>query len=819
MQEATIPMYATVVIPLALPQNYTWEVPEEWQSAAKPGCRAEVVLRNKKYAGIITELHSQKPVAFDPKPILNILDAEPIIGPTQLAFWSWLAQYYMCTEGEVMQAALPTHFKLSSETVLLFNDQYGSDFSALDDAEYLVAEALLIRKELRITEVQQILSVTQVYPVIKRLIEKEVCLVWEELKERYKARVENFVELNPQYASEEALSALLNDFGHAPKQLALLLAFLHYQKTEGIVLQTPLLKKADANAAQLKALVDKQILRIEKRAVDRIKSLPLEMKMDFELSNEQQACLTEIQQSWSTHRVCLLQGVTGSGKTQIYMKLMEQALKEGKQVLYLLPEIALTAQMIRRLQNHFGGYITIYHSKFNNSERVEIWNKVRAGTARIILGARSALFLPFAQLGLVICDEEHDPSYKQQDPAPRYHGRDAAIFLAELFHAHVLLGSATPSIESYYNAQTKKYGLVTLTERYGGVSLPQLEIIDTKKIFGPDKSKVIISPPMQAAIEKSLELGKQVILFQNRRGYTPYQVCQTCGWIPHCKQCDVSLTLHKVQNKLSCHYCGTSYPVVTQCEACGQVHFAQQNFGTERIEETLLELFPEAKVARMDIDSVRGKYAHDQLIQQFEQQRIQILVGTQMVVKGLDFEHVDLVGILDGDAILGFSDFRVNERGFQLMEQVSGRAGRKGKQGLVMVQIKNTQHPVLAFVQQHSYADLYAYELPNRQNFQYPPFTRLIHLQFKHRNMDRVQAAARAFAQGMAGLYGSYMVGPAVPVIGRIRNQYLQELLFKLPKDPKLILACKHMIRQQLMLLQQHKDFRSVGVMIDVDMV
>jgi primosomal protein N' (replication factor Y) len=812
-------LYVTVVIPLALPQNYTWCLPEHLQSLAQVGSRAEVVLRNKKYAGIITEIHNRKPDSFKPKDVLNILDDAPIVLTNQLKFWHWMAQYYMCSEGEVMQAALPTHFKLSSESVLLFHEAYGDDFSELDDEEYLLAEALLIRKELRIVEVQQILTASHVYPVIKRLIDKGVCMVWEELKEQYRPRIESYVRLAPAYATETAVSALLDEMGKAPKQQAIILSLLHFQRVDGTVKQQSVLKKAGASSAQLKALVEKGVLLVEKRTVDRIPTLPLAMNLDFVLSNEQQSCLNAIREQWLKHPVCLLHGVTGSGKTQVYMKLMEEAIAAGKQVLYLLPEIALTAQMIRRLQQYFGGYITIYHSKFNGNERVEIWNKVKSGQARIVLGARSALFLPFSDLGLVICDEEHDPSFKQQDPAPRYHGRDAAIYLASIYKAPLLLGSATPSMESYYHAQNGKYGLVTLNERFGGLALPQLEVIDTRNMLGPDRTKVIISPPLEAALSQVLQAGKQAILFQNRRGYAPYQVCQSCGWIPHCKQCDVSLTYHKIQNKLSCHYCGTAYPVLTQCGACGNHYFAQQHFGTERIEETLLELFPSARVARMDIDSVRGKYAHDQLIQQFEQQQIDILVGTQMVVKGLDFEHVSLVGILDGDAILGFADFRVNERGYQLMEQVSGRAGRKGQQGQVLVQMRNIHHPVLSFVQRHCYEDLYAYELPNREQFQYPPFTRLIHCQFRHKKLEVVQAASRVFAEGMRTGYGVYMVGPAVPVVGRVRNVYLQELLFKLPKDPRILHACKHMLSQQIILLHQHKDFRSVGVVIDVDMV
>ncbi len=812
--------YADVIIPLALPKNYTWAVPEALIGGLQPGCRVEVVLgRNKKYAGIVKLLHHDKPAAFTPKDILNVLDEKPIVFPEQLRLWEWLANYYMCSEGEIMQAALPTHFKLSSETVLLFNEEAGEDFSHLDEEEFLVAEALLIKKELKLVEVQQILDATHIYPVINRLIEKKICFVWEELKNTYKEKKQQYVLLNPEYHNEDKLSDLLNNWSKAPKQMELLLAFLHLSKTEGDVTQPALLKKSGASPAQLKGLVEKDILRVEKRAVDRIKYLPKDISLDYTLSASQQEALAGVTKSFEDKQVCLLHGVTSSGKTLIYISLIAELLKQGRQVLYMLPEIALTSQVIRRLQKHFGGYVTVYHSKFTQHERIEIWNKVKSGEAKVILGARSSLFLPFSDLALIVCDEEHDASYKQQDPAPRYHARDAAIYFASLFRSKVLLGSATPSLESYFNTTTGKYGLVQLNERYGAVSLPRIELIDTKKISGKDRTKIIISAPLKEAMDQSLAAGKQVILFQNRRGYSPYQVCQTCGWIPQCKYCDVSLTYHKIQNKLQCHYCGTLYPLITTCEACGNHVFAQFNFGTERIEEELNEQFPDAKTARMDMDVVKGKNAQDTLIQLFEQKRINILVGTQMVVKGLDFEHVDLVGILDGDAILGFSDFRVNERAFQLMEQVSGRAGRKDKQGLVLIQLRNTTHPVLQWVRHHDYEAFYSNEIENRKGFFYPPFSRLIKLTFRHKILEVVAGAATLFSKLVRPDLKQYMIGPAQPVVGRVRNQYLMELMFKLPKDTALIQDCKQNILNGVSLIHQDKKFTRVTVTPDVDPV
>jgi len=816
-------LYAEVIIPLWLPTTYTWAIPVHLQSFAKVGLRVEVDLRNKKYAGIIKTITSQKPAAFEPKELLNILDEEPVLYENQLKLWNWMSSYYMCCEGEVMQAAVPANLKLSSESILIWNEETNYDLndgSAFTDNEYIVAQALEVKKELRLSEVHQLLDTQNVYPVIKKLIDKQVCFVWEELREKFKTKTETFILLNPIYKDEEKLSQLFNEAKNpASKQMELLLSYLHLSKTEGTVTQPTLLKKANASSAQLIALIQKGILIAEKRATDRIKALPQDMNMNFVLSEPQQNALDKIIKTFEEKNVCLLHGVTASGKTQVYMTLIEQYIQQGKQVLYMLPEIALTAQMIRRLQLHFGGNIAIYHSKFNPNERVEIWNKVKIGQIKVVLGARSSLFLPFKDLGLIVVDEEHDASYKQQDPAPRYHARDSAIYYASLFNAKVLLGSATPSIESYFNCLQNKYGLVTLSERFGNVDLPEIQLIDLKQIPNKDKSKIALSPQMIAAIELSLSQKKQVILFQNRRGYSPYMLCQSCGWIPQCQHCNVSLTYHKAKNKLSCHYCGTTYPVLHTCAACGSHNFVQKNFGTEKLEELVAEQFPNAKVARMDYDTVKGKNDHDNLIKLFEQQRIDILVGTQMVVKGLDFEHVNLVGIIDGDGILHFTDFRVNERAFQLMEQVSGRAGRKDGKGTVLIQVTNVQHPVLAFVQKHDYLQLYNYETEGRLLYQYPPFFRIILITFKHKDSYVSEEAANILMQGMSKNFKSYMNGPAQPPVDRIRNQFLWEILIKLPKDTTITNQCKREIQQQIAIIQSDKRWRSVSIVIDVDPV
>ena len=810
-------LWAEIILPLAIPKTYTYTVSQPLQAKIKEGCRAEVVFgKNKKYAGIVKSITHKRPT-YETKEILNIIDDEPIIYPQQLKLWQWISEYYMCTEGEVMAAALPTHLKLSSETILFFNEEHGDDFSQLNNEEYLVAEALLIKKELRITEVQQILDVNHVYPVIKKLIDKKVCFIWEAINEKYKDKKENYIILSPEYDNDEKLSELLNNWGKAPKQLELLLSYLHLLKTEGEVTQPALLKKSNATPAQLKGLADKNILFIEKRSVDRIKTLPKKIVIDFELNPSQQVALDAINKSFTEKNVCLLHGITSSGKTQLYIKQIELYLSQDKQVLYLLPEITLTAQIIRRLQKNFGGNIAIYHSKFNNNERVELWNKIKTGEVKIILGARSALFLPFKNLGLIIIDEEHDGSFKQQDPAPRYNARDAAIFYASLFNAKVLLGSATPSIESYYNAQVNKYGFVELNERFGGVQLPAIEIIDTRQVAASKKGKVMLSPQLKAAIKEAVSNDKQVILFQNRRGYSPFLLCGTCGFIPHCNNCDVTLTLHKYSNRLHCHYCGSSYPKLVTCPACGAVNWIEKNFGTEKIEEELENEFSEYKIVRMDVDSVRGKTAHDSLIQLFEQHRMDILAGTQMVVKGLDFEKVSLVGILDADSLLNFADFRVNERAFQLMEQVSGRAGRKSEQGKVMIQAAKVNHPVLLFVQQHDYKRLYEFELDNRKRFFYPPFSRIIKIILKHKIKEVVTEAANTLGDNLKKDFYNYIVGPAAPVVNRIRNMYIMELLLKLPKDSALLQQYKKVINNYFNLLHAEKRFKSVVLIADVD--
>ena len=812
-------MYAEIIIPLAIPKTYTYSIPEELQAAVMPGVRVEVVFgRQKRYSGIIKSLTDQAPKGFEPKSIIQVLDPEPVVYPLQLQFWNWMANYYMCSEGEVMSAALPTQLKLSSETILVLNEEYGEDFSDLDEQEYLVAEGLLIKKELKMEEVQGILDLHHVYPVVKRLLEKKVCMAWESLKEKYTPKKENFIQLHANYHNEAALAELLNNWNNrAAKQMELLLAFLHLQKTEGEVKQAELLKKSGATSSQLKSLIEKNILVASKQSVDRLSFQAKEVNIDFELSSVQSKALETLRNQLHDKGTALLHGVTSSGKTQVYIKLIEEKVLQGKQVLYLLPEIALTAQIIRRLQAHFGGYIAIYHSRFNPNERVELWNKVKKGEIRVVLGARSAIFLPFADLSLIIVDEEQDASFKQQDPAPRYHARDAALYYARIAQAKVVLGSATPSLESYAQAVAGKYGLVEMFERYGGVELPTIETADTRAMVDNRIVKQIISQGLKEAMEEVLQAGKQVILFQNRRGYAPYKICATCGFIPHCENCDVTLTYHKLHHRLQCHYCGASYPVVTTCAACGSANWIERNFGTEKVEEELIQLFPDHTVARMDIDTVKGKNAHDEMIRNFEMKRMDILVGTQMVVKGLDFEHVALVGILDADGLLSFTDFRVNERAFQLMEQVSGRAGRRGSQGKVIIQTTQPQHPVIKQVMEHDYKAFYEQEIASRNIFHYPPYTRLIQFFFRHADKQKALQAAEFFAGRMLPVFGDYLIGPAEPVVNRIRNRYIYEILLKLPRDGSKNTMARTHIQQVMVMMQNESTYKSVHVQVNVD--
>lgn len=672
-------------------------------------------------------------------------------------------------------------------------------------------------KDLTLEEIQKILPGNSAWKVIQSLLEKGLLSVYENLHENYQPKKERFVFLHSNYLDEEKLKQLFAELEKAPKQLNLLLTFLHLKQTQEMVQASDLLKQSNATSAQLSSLVEKGIFEIRKLEIDR---LPFETAVDLQpniLNKLQQKALLEIEEGFAANKPVLLKGITGSGKTHLYFKLIEKCIAEGKQALYLLPEIALTPQIVRKLRSTFKQRIGIYHSRYSNNERVEIWHKTQHHEYDIIIGARSALFLPFAKLGLVIVDEEHDTSYKQQDPSPRYQARDCAIYLAHQSKAHILLGSATPSMESFLNAMQHKFHLVELTQRYGEASLPNVEIIDVRKEIAEKKQQGIFSSKLITAIQESLMAKKQVILFQNRRGYSPFSMCSTCGWVPHCKYCDVSLTYHKLSDKLHCHYCGSKSNYIKICPACGGTRIVSKSFGTEKIEDDIKKIFPHARVQRFDWDAMRIKNKYAEIIRQFEKREIDILVGTQMVVKGLDFEHVNLVGVLSADSLLSYPDFRVNERGFQLLEQVAGRAGRKLDTGKVLIQLYNTTHPVIRHVVAHDFLSFYNEELLSRKEYYYPPFTRLIKITLRHKIQDTVFFAAQKLAEEIKDLPGTLMFGPAEPPIARVRNQYLQEILLKVNKDTKILVEMKKILKEKINLLATQKNMSTVQIILDID--
>lgn len=807
--------FADVILPLNLPRPLTYGIPVEWQDKIVPGMRVEVTLgRNKIYSGIVLQTHNYRPERYTVKPVRNVIDEAPVVFPLQLQFWQWIAQYYLCGIGEVVNAALPAHLKLMSESLLVWNEAFAAPPLALSDEAFILAEALHIRRQLTIGEVRQLLEGKNTARAINELLEQEVATVMEILEEKYKAKTERYVFLERLYEAEDKLAAAFTELEKAPKQLQLLMTFFQLQQQHDKVAAAALLKKAKATHAQLEGLIGKGILRTELVEVDRMMHAPARSS-DFALSAEQETALQQIKAGWEHHNVALLHGVTGSGKTMLYVNLIRETMAEGRQALFLLPEIALTTQIVSRLRSYFGEELGVYHSRFSNNERVEVWNKVKEGKYKAVIGPRSALWLPFRSLGRIIVDEEHDPSYKQYDPAPRFHARDAAIYLAALQGAKVLLGSATPSVESASNAQQGKYAYIQLKQRFRGVSMPVIEIQSARNV------QAALSPLLTIGllenITDTLQQGKQVILFQNKRGYAPFLMCASCGWIAHCRNCDVSLTYHKSTDKLHCHYCGTKTAPIKHCPQCSNMKITARSFGTEKIEEELQRIFPRVKTARMDWDSVRGRNKLTQLIDDFTKGRIDILVGTQMVVKGLDFENVGLVGILSADSLLSYPDFRVNERGFQLMEQVSGRAGRADGKGKVIIQSYNLKHPVLQWVKEHDFRSFYHTEISARQQFGYPPFTRMIRITCRHRDDARSAAAALSLAEALQGLDGLQVQGPAPALVPRVRNYYLQELWLKLPRDPAQLQQLKEHIAVAINNTLQQKGNSALQIITDVD--
>ena len=818
MFDSGSPLFADVILPLPLGRNYTYRVPEEYVQDAVPGKRVVVQFGKKRYySALIHHLHNKKPSAYAPKPITAVLDAAPIVLLVQLQHWEWIADYYLAPLGDVMNAALPAGFKLESETSVVMHPDFKEDFSELDDKEYLVAEALTIQKELPIKTIQEILGQKTVYHIIRSLLEKKVLVLKEELQKGYKPKTENFISLAEEYEDKGKRKQLFDELEKAPKQLEALMQFFQLKKQEKAVRKADLAKAAGKNYGALNALIKKGIFIEKSQEVSRIDINEATATKTFELSEAQQTALGHIKKGMEEKDVVLLHGVTGSGKTEIYSELIKEAIAEDKQILYLLPEISLTAQLVARLKRFFGDAVGIYHSRFSTNERVEIWQKVLNKEYKLVIGARSSLFLPFQELGLVIVDEEHDPSFKQYDPSPRYNARDAAIYLGGLHKAKILLGSATPSVESYFNATKGKYHLVELKERYGDVQMPKIKIVDVKQSARMKNFKSNLTDTLVQDLKTTLENKKQVILFRNRRGYAPMLTCGTCGYTPQCLNCDVTLTYHKFQNELKCHYCGYKRKIITTCPACAAHNMQLQGFGTEKIEDELKLILPEVKIARMDLDAVKSKYGHNRIIEDFEDGKVNVLVGTQMVTKGLDFENVSLVGVLNSDQLLYYPDFRSNERAFQLMVQVSGRSGRKNQQGEVIIQARDTHHPVLKYVINNDYDAFFTAELMQRKQFMYPPYVRLINLHLKHKDHQTVQLAAKFIFDHLRKQLGKRIYPPNAPVIGRIRNYYLMELLIKLERNSEVMHQAKAHIKKGFELLATHKDFKSVQVFADVD--
>ncbi len=812
--------FIDVILPIPVENTFTYRVSQAESAFLQSGMRVAVPFgKSKVYAAIVKNKHTVAPTIYEAKEIEQILDEEPIVTKEQLKLWSWIAEYYMCTEGEVMRASLPKAFMLESETVIKLNLGIQIKEEDLADEEFLIFEALQHRSELKIQEVMDILDKRKVLPSIQRLLDSGAIEMQEEIYETYTPKLVKFVKLSDQYNSEDALNGILEDLSRATKQREIILKFFTLKATtKKPISTTDLQKAAGATATQLNALVDKGIVEVYEKQRDRI-TFEGEISDIKTLNPYQSKALDEIKESFKEKEVAMLHGVTASGKTEIYVQLIEEMMSSGKQILYLLPEIALTTQLISRLQNYFGEKVAVFHSKYSVNERVEVWNNVlhKLDKAQIVIGARSAVLLPFRDLGFIIVDEEHESSFKQYDPAPRYHARDTAIVLAAIFKCKVLLGSATPSIESVFNARSGKYGYISLKQRHGDILMPEINLVDIKEKGRKREITGHFSDTLLRAITDVLALGEQVILFQNRRGFSPILECKTCGHAPQCPNCDVSLTYHKYRNQLRCHYCSHNIAMQQKCMACGSPDLTTKGFGTEQIEAELKELYPEHSIARMDSDTTRGKYGFEKLITAFEQEQIDILVGTQMLTKGLDFRNVSLVGIMNADSMLNFPDFRAHERSFQLIAQVSGRAGRTEKQGKVLVQTYNPYHQILQQVSANKFNEMFEEQLEDRRNFKYPPFYRLIRITLKHRDFQKIEESSIWLSRALRQTLGSDSVlGPETPSIARIRNQYRRNILIKISRRDNL-LEVKRRIKRVTTSFAAVSQYRSVRLIIDVD--
>ena len=826
--------FVDVLLPLPLPSLFTYRVPYEMNDFVRFGVRVIVPFgRSKLYSALVVRVHENAPQVTT-KYILDAVDDSPVISERQFQLWQWMANYYLCTLGEVMAAALPSALKLASETKIYLNPDFNGDVSSLNPNELRIAEALTYHETMTVDEISKTIQIQKVIPIIKSLVDKKIVVTDEEVRNRYKAKKETIIRLADDYASEPKFMALLDQLNLSPKtapQADVLLTFIMQTKNKKgydfacKVPKTKLLESGNITPARLQTLTKKGFLIAEDIVISRLADFSsAEKASNIVLSEPQQKAFEQIHEQFDSFPVVLLHGVTGSGKTEIYIKLIDEVLQQGKQVLYLLPEIALTSQIVNRLRKYFGEKVGVYHSRFNEYERVEIWDRVldqdsdvaQTSKYQLILGARSALLLPYKNLGLVIVDEEHDGSYKQQDPAPRYHARDCAIVLANMHQAKTLLGTATPSLESYYNVKQNKYGLVTLTQRFAQSKLPDIWVVNMSEAHKQHQVQGLFSDFLVEQIGKALDNKEQVILFQNRRGYAVRMICHTCQTMPTCKYCDVTLTYHKKSRLLKCHYCGYAIDVPKQCPTCHSTDIEMKGFGTEKVEDTLAEIFPNASIARMDLDTTRSKNGYQQIISDFEQHKTDILVGTQMVTKGLDFDRVSVVGILNADSLISFPDFRSFERAFQLLAQVSGRAGRKEVPGKVVIQSYQPEHPALKYVETNDFMAMYNSQIAERKEYHYPPITRLVKITLKHPDEKVVTTAAQALATPLCEAFQGCVLGPEAPLVSRIQNFYLEDFWVKLPKDNKLE-SRKRQLLEITETFKRNTAFKSVRIVINVD--
>jgi primosomal protein N' (replication factor Y) len=812
--------FVEVILPLSLAKTFTYSVTETEFHFIKKGMRVAVPFgKSKMYTGLVIEIHQNAPSLYEAKEIHQILDEQPIATEVQLKHWLWIASYYMCGIGDVYRGAFPSGLLLESETVVSYKADTVVNQNELSDEEFLVYEALQQQSSLKVQDIISILNKKNIFPVLQKMITKNIIVLEEEIKEGYKPKLIRYVKLHSKYESDKGLGELLELLKNANKQKEIVLAFFQITASEKKPITVKkLVEVSNSSSAVVKALIEKEVFEEYFLQHDRVSFGGKKSEKQLQLSEAQETAFQAIKSDFVEKEVCLLHGVTSSGKTEIYIKLIEEYLATGKQVLYLLPEIALTTQLVSRLRLHFGDKVAVFHSKYSNNERVEVWKQTldNAEKAQIVIGARSALFLPFANLGLLIVDEEHEQTFKQVDPAPRYHARDSAIVLANFHKAKVLLGSATPSIETYFNTQNQKYGLVTISERYNNVRMPEIVLVDLKDKHFRKKMTGHFSDVLMAEISLALSLGEQVILFQNRRGYSPIIECLTCGHVPHCQQCDVSLTFHKHKNQLRCHYCGYSIAKPTHCHSCSSVDLATKGFGTEQIEQELLALFPNAKTGRMDQDTTRGKFGFEKIIDSFKNREVDILVGTQMLAKGLDFDNVSLVGIMNADNMLHHPDFRAFERSFQMMTQVAGRAGRAEKQGKVVIQTYNPDHNTIQQVTTNNYLGMYKEQLYDRQIYKYPPYFRIVKLTLKQRDFDKLKEGSMWLYQVLSQNLKMPVLGPEEPAINRIRNEYIRTILIKIPQDAPLG-STKKTIHKILNSFEAVAQYRAIKVIVNVD--